>query len=114
MTNCRCSNPESDTYDIAADTCKMCGGRWLGDGQYQRFCRAIIALHAQEIFSNMQHEVMASGGSYPQPNDPRYRPYIGEYDGYQAPEQRYFEFAAERKELRKVVLKENGIEPHDT
>lgn len=62
-----------------------------------------VALQAQEDFSAMQRD-LRSTEDYPNPDDPRYTPVIGEWDGYAAPEMRYAEFATKRRELRRQVL----------
>jgi len=62
------------------------------------FSTMFSALCAQELASLMQSEGM------PDPNDPRYTPYIGKWNGYHAPEQRYGQFMHERRELRTRAL----------
>lgn len=57
------------------------------------------ALEAQELASAIQKERRT-----PPPNDPRYTPFIGKWNGYHAPEQRWQEFMVRRKELRRQAL----------
>lgn len=67
---------------------------------------AIKALRWQATFSAMQKE------SLPLATDPRYTPFLGEWDGYDTPESRYYIFAHERRDLRAAVLaraKEAGL-----
>lgn len=61
------------------------------------------ALEAQELASQMVKEPLL-----PFPDDPRYTPYIGEWDGYQAPEVRLHDFIARRREMRKAALAQSG------
>lgn len=68
--------------------------------QHEPFSLMVKALHAQEVGSQMQREDM------PEPNDPRYTPYIGEWNGYHAPEQRYGMFMHERRDLRVLALRQ--------
>lgn len=68
--------------------------------QETKFHQLYQALLAQQILSDMQKE-----GSLPNSTDERYTPFIGEWNAYKAPEQRFYEFAQKRRELRIAALK---------
>lgn len=59
----------------------------------------LLALQAQEVASDMQKQL-----AIPSPDDPRYTPYIGPWDGYRAPEVRFMDFHLKRKLLRRTAL----------
>lgn len=60
-----------------------------------------MALLAQEVASEMQKEL-----AIPDPQDPRYEPFLGPYDGYKAPEIRFYDFMVKRQQLRTEALKQ--------
>lgn len=60
---------------------------------------AIDALRAQQLCSDMQRSL-----TLPKPDDYRYTEFIGEWDGYQAPEIRLEKLHRIRKEMREKVL----------
>lgn len=57
------------------------------------------ALLAQELASDMQKE-----GRLPDSGDERYTPFIGEWNGYEAPEIRWVHFNYRRQELRRAAI----------
>lgn len=59
----------------------------------------LLALQAQEVASDMQKQL-----AIPSPDDPRYTPYIGPWDGYRAPEVRFMDFHLKRKLLRRTAI----------
>lgn len=63
--------------------------------------RLLRALRAQAVLSDMQKET-----GVPDPADPRYTPFIGEWNGYHAPEQRFFDFADHRRALRTSAIRD--------
>lgn len=60
-----------------------------------------MALWAREVASEMQKDLVI-----PNPDDPRYTPFIGPWDGYKAPEIRFCHFQLKHKELRTEALKQ--------
>jgi molybdopterin-guanine dinucleotide biosynthesis protein A len=58
----------------------------------------LAACEAQELGSALQREVC------PAPDDRRYTPFIGEWNGYHAPEQRYAEFQQKRRDMRVAAI----------
>lgn len=59
----------------------------------------LAALKMQELLKTFQNE-----DQMPLPNDPRYTPYIGEWNGYQAPEVRFQVFCDHRRNLRRQAF----------
>jgi hypothetical protein len=67
----------------------------------------LAALQAQQVSSDMQGE-----GRFPPSDDPRYTPFIGEWDGCAAPEKRWYDFQIQRKRLRAAAIaKATGTDP---
>ena len=58
-----------------------------------------ICLEAHEAHNSFNKE-----GNIVAPDDPRYTPLIGVWNGYQAPEQRWQDWHSERKLLRRTML----------
>ena len=58
-----------------------------------------ICLEAHEAHNSFNKE-----GNIVVPDDPRYTPLIGVWNGYQAPEQRWSDWHAERKQLRRQLI----------
>ena len=75
----------------------------LLEGVYAQRDACLKALRAQELFSDIQRAW--ASGVVTGPSDPRYTAFIGEWNGYQAPEVRYAEVGGARRELRKEALK---------
>lgn len=67
--------------------------------QKELLIKSLKALKAQEVLKEMQNERVIV-----LPNDPRYTPFIGEWNGYHAPEQRFEEFVCKRRDLRRECL----------
>ena len=77
-------------------------GQKMGQMVFEQFelrDKAINALRLQELCSTIQKE-----GYTILPDDPRYTEWIGEWDGYKAPEQRIESINYLRKQMRREVL----------
>ncbi len=76
--------------------------RWV-DYLTQERERLRAALQAQEDYSGMQSE-LRNDGAFPEPDDPRYTPIIGQWDGVQGHRARYEAFAFARRDYRRAAL----------